>query len=73
MRLGACIAHCVSVSAGFRRAHPVAVRSLLFAQEGIFQATMFTCKPEHMAGLKTGSYLVSLDACREFEAYFTKR
>lgn len=42
-------------------------------KDGIFQAIMFTCKPEHSCGLKTGSYLVSLDACKEFENYYAKR
>jgi hypothetical protein len=34
---------------------------------------MFIGKPEHAMGLKTGSYLVTLEACREFEEYHLKR
>jgi hypothetical protein len=40
---------------------------------GIFQATTFLWKPERCAGLKTGCYLLSLAACKEYEAYHAQR
>ena len=41
--------------------------------DGIFQATVVRHKPEQCMGLKTGSYLISLEVCKTFEKYYRRR